>query len=122
MSATSSSDVTRSYMRIAADEIVGVCDGTPGAHDAMIRLCRGIAERTSDRGLEPTAAHLAMLSAATELARLGARIIHIDIDSTPPTFTVDPKYLHWVARPALYERRYFSLSLNGARVEWTCWP
>lgn len=122
MSAASLPDVARSCMRIAADEIAGICDGTPAAHDAMRELCRQLAAGASGEWVEPTQGRLAWLSAATELARVGARIIHIDIDSTPPTITVDPKYLHWVARPALFEGRVFSLSLNGARVEWTCWP
>lgn len=124
MSAASSSEVTRSCMRIAADEIVGVCDGTPGAHDAMILLCRGIAERTSGGEIEPTAEHIAMLSSATELARGGAKILAVECDSEPPVITVDPdpKYLRWVPAPPFCEFGVCDLMLGGARAEWEVEP
>lgn len=122
ISAEAIADIWRESMHVAAAQVVDICDGTPAAHDAMRELCRLLAAGASGEWVEPTQGRLAWLSAATELARVGARILRIDPDSTPPRITVDPSRMHWVRQPALFEGRAFSLSLNGARVEWTCWP
>lgn len=105
-------------MQIAANTIPDLCDGTPGALDAVVQLRQYIERQTAEFGVDLSEESRAMLSAATHLAKVGARILHIDPPRSMAVITIDPKHLHFLSRPELHMVYLGHMQLDGAAVQW----
>lgn len=110
----------RDIMLHFANTVTDLCDGTTGAHDSVLMLRQQVERRMEERGIAISKSHREMLSAATELAQLGARILHVNIYCVPVVIQIDHKRLHFLARPELYMQYTAGCNIGGAEIEWHC--